>query len=91
MFYDARKRAEALSIPFTITPQDIVIPDRCPVLGIPLTVDGHRDGRPSLDRKVPQLGYTKGNIAVISFRANRIKADATPEELALILEYARGH
>lgn len=89
MFYDAKKRAFASLLPFNITPNDIAIPDVCPVLGIPL--DGStRDNKPSLDKVVPALGYVNGNIRVISFRANRIKSDASPEELRKILSYVEG-
>ncbi len=87
MFYDARKRAFALSLPFDLEPEDIAIPEKCPVLGLPLLAIGSRDNRPSLDRIVPSRGYTKQNIAVISFRANRIKSDANKDELKRILAY----
>lgn len=87
MFYDARKRAKRFGLPFSIKPEDIVIPDACPVLGISLARDGHRDARPSLDRIDPLKGYVATNIRVISFRANRIKADATAEELRAVLDY----
>jgi hypothetical protein len=90
MFYDARKRAIALGLPFLIEPEHIVIPERCPVLGFPLTTDGPRDTRASLDRIVPSLGYVPGNVRVISFRANRIKSDATPDELRAVLAYSEG-
>ena len=40
---------------------------------------------PSLDRIVPELGYVKGNIRVISNRANHLKSDATLEEHRKIL------
>jgi len=53
----------------------------------PLMLKGDRNSRPSLDRKVPALGYVKTNIFVISFRANRIKSDSTVEELKSILTY----
>lgn len=88
MFYDARKRAVALNLPFLIEPQHIIIPLLCPVLGLPLLLKGPRDSRPSLDRIVPALGYVPSNIKVISFRANRIKSDATPKELQAILAYS---
>lgn len=42
---------------------------------------------PSLDRIKPELGYVKGNIRVISFKANSIKNDASIEELRQILQY----
>ena len=89
-FYDARKRAQKFGLPFSIEPEHIVIPSRCPVLGIELTANGPRDTRPSLDRIVPALGYVPTNIRVISFRANRIKSDATPEELRRVLAYSEG-
>lgn len=90
MFYDARKRALALGLPFSIEPDDIVISAVCPVLGISLTVEGPRDSRPSLDRILPAAGYTPENICVVSFRANRIKSDSTVDELERILSYMRG-
>jgi hypothetical protein len=71
------------------------IPDYCPMLGIPLNYDGtgiegdwsRKDNSPSLDRIDSSKGYTKGNIHVISWRANRIKNDSTPEELMQIAKY----
>lgn len=87
MFYDARKRALAFGLPFTIEPEDIKINSVCPVLGIPLSEDGNRNNRPSLDRAVPSRGYTPSNIYVISFRANRIKSDASIDELKKIVAY----
>ena len=92
---NARQRAKTFGVPFEITKEDIVIPDFCPVLGIPIRVTTFSNGRkdwgnsPSLDRIVPELGYVKGNICVISLRANRIKCDATPEELRRVYEYCR--
>jgi hypothetical protein len=32
---------------------------------------------PTLDKINPKKGYVRGNIAVISFRANQIKSDVT--------------
>lgn len=87
MFYDARKRAIKLGLPFDITPDDITVPEFCPVLGIKLLIAGARDNRPSLDRIKPSNGYVKTNIAVISFRANRLKSDASPDEIKRILSY----
>ena len=89
MFYDARKRAKRFELPFDITPDDITIPERCPVLGIQLNA-GTRDGAASLDRMQPNLGYVPGNIRVISFRANRIKSDATIKEMTAVLAYMEG-
>lgn len=90
MFYDARKRAARFSLPFDITPEDIQIPLECPVLGIPLRTGG-RDNAPSLDRIKPKEGYVRGNIEVISFRANRLKSDASTEEMRAVLNYMEAH
>lgn len=87
IFYDARKRAISKGLPFDLTPEDIHIPSICPVLGITLSATGHKDFRPTIDRLVPARGYVKGNVKIISFRANRIKSDATEAEFRLILEY----
>lgn len=87
MFYDARKRAQALGLPFSIEPEHIVIPASCPVLGIPMQSSGRRDNRPSLDRIIPSRGYVPSNVRVISFRANRIKSDASADELRAVLNY----
>lgn len=69
--------------PHTITKEDILIPEVCPILGLTLQVgDGCLSpASPSLDRKDPALGYTPGNVWVISHRANSMKNDASPEEL----------
>jgi len=58
-------------------------------MGIRLkTSPGPRDRTsPSLDRLKPHLGYTKGNVAVISDYANRIKQDATPEEVMAVARW----
>lgn len=64
---------------------------RLEVLNLGLLLDGsRRDRKPSLDRVVPSLGYVKGNVRVISFRANRIKSDATADELRAVLSYTEG-
>jgi hypothetical protein len=61
--------------------------DTCPLLGLPLLYAGDlvSDHSATLDRKSPKLGYTRGNVAVISHRANRLKSDSTIEELQTLL------
>jgi hypothetical protein len=72
------------------------IPDYCPVLGLKLNYDGvelgcsgwtRSDNSPSIDRIDSNKGYTKDNIQILSWRANRIKNDSTPEELRKLADY----
>lgn len=61
------------------------IDNLCPILRVPL----RRGTRytPTVDRIDPTKGYIKGNIQVISWLANRMKSDATKEEL---IAFAKG-
>jgi hypothetical protein len=43
------------------------------------------DNSPSLDRIDTSKGYVKGNVWVISWRANKLKSDATLAELESIV------
>lgn len=85
----------ARGIEFNITAEDVPdFPSHCPVLGIPLLFiqrdkGGWYDDNPSIDRIDPTKGYIKGNIRVISNRANRLKCNATLEELEKVVEDAR--
>lgn len=78
-------------LPFNITKNDIEVPELCPALGIPLARarGAVSPNSPSLDRIVPELGYTRGNVAVISVRANAIKQNATPQELEAVASWYR--
>lgn len=85
----ARRRARVKGVPCTITLKDIRIPDFCPVLGIELVQASgvFTDQSPTLDRRVPEDGYVPGNVCVVSYRANRIKNDASIDELKAVLAY----
>lgn len=88
----AKHRARNKGLPFNLEPADIVIPEYCPILGIKLITDGEAkraDGTASLDRIVPELGYVKGNIAVMSFLANRLKSNGTAEQHQKIADWMR--
>ena len=90
----AKRRSSAKKIPFDISHEDIVIPNRCPILGIELEVNKAKDGRkgpkpnsPSLDKLIPSKGYVKGNIAVISHKANLMKSNGSLEEIEAIIKW----
>lgn len=86
---NAKMRAKKRGLPFDIEISDIVIPTHCPVLGIPLVSGRGRpnDGSPSLDKYIPELGYVKGNVNVISHKANAMKSNATTDETRKLLEW----
>lgn len=86
MYMNAKARAKKNNIVFTITKEDIIIPEYCPVLGIKLFREGKDTwmNAPSIDRIDNNKGYTKDNIMVISRRANILKKDATFDELITI-------
>lgn len=93
LWRNAKFRANRAGVPFDILPLDIVIPSHCPIFGTPLTSpSGKRGGSPSspsLDRIIPTAGYVRGNIEVISRRANMIKNDATAAELERVAKHIR--
>ena len=71
---------------FNISLEDILIPDRCPVLGEEF-VYGDPDWTYSIDRLDNSKGYVKGNIIIVSNRANKLKNDATKEELQHVIDF----
>ncbi len=93
VFHAAKARAKKKGLPFTICLQDLpsVLPERCPVLDIPLQKGKGvpADHSPSLDRLVPEKGYVPGNVIVVSFRANSMKRDASLEELERLVAFYR--
>jgi hypothetical protein len=85
----AKRRAKLKNLEFNIDVADIIIPSVCPILGIPLLRGlGKIDrGSPSLDRIDIKKGYIKGNVQVISAKANMMKNDASFEELKLFAKW----
>lgn len=91
MWSNAKNRAKKFNVPFDLDVADIIIPEFCPVLGIPLV---HHKGEgkswgdsPSLDRIIPDKGYVKSNVMVISKRANAMKNDGDLEDLRKVYEF----
>lgn len=89
---EAKYRAKRAGVPFDLTPEDVVVPARCPALGIKLSFGGGNtyEGRansPSLDRIDHAKGYVKGNVIVVSNLANGIRQRAEPADIALVASF----
>lgn len=89
-FNEIKRRAAAQQLEFDITLSELremmEATTHCPYLGIELNDDAPStqydfDRQRSVDRIDPLSGYTFGNVVVCSNRANRIKSDATADEL----------
>ena len=64
------------------------LPEYCPVLPW-IRLDygnnhGDRNMWASIDRIDPRIGYVAGNVRIISFRANVLKSNGTPEEIMAV-------
>lgn len=93
MHQRAKQRAKDRGHEFTLEFSDIIIPNVCPVLGLPLNVNSGKSGAypnsPSLDRIDNSKGYTKDNIRVISQQANAMKHCASNTQLHLFADWIK--
>ena len=79
----AKSRCKRTGVEFNITKDDVARRETCPISGVILNFSSTKisDESPTLDRIDPSKGYVPGNVWVVSYRANRIKSNATSEEL----------
>jgi len=73
---------------------DLPLPTRCPILGIPLTYGGNGTSRQSdssatIDEIDNDRGYLKGNVLICSWKANRMKSDASADELLRLGNFSK--
>ena len=84
----ARRRAKKSGVDFDINYKDLPMPAGCPVLGIPFdSTNITTPNSPSIDRLDPNKGYVKGNVVIISHMANRIKSNATPNQIRAVADW----
>ena len=93
LFFSIKSKSKRKNIPFDLDLSDIIIPEYCQIIGILLskTNTSIMDDSPSIDRIDPNKGYVKTNIQIISMKANRIKNDATLDELKLVVNFLENH
>lgn len=86
-----KSRAKKRGLAFNITANDIPLPNVCPIFGTKLVIGIGKQGNdsPSVDRIDPTKGYVKGNVVVISQRANSLKRDASLADLETMVAFYR--
>lgn len=91
MLNNAKKRALKKGLEFSLTKEDIIIPDVCPILGVPFEIGTKEnyDYTPTIDRINNNLGYTSNNIQIISNKANTMKNSASFEMLHTFADYIK--
>lgn len=86
-----RQRARIKGLKFDLIPEDVIIPDICPILKIPLIrsigIGKPTANSPSVDRIDPREGYISTNIQIISYKANCMKNNASVQELLLFADW----
>lgn len=99
--YDTRDRLlrywqtkrHRVKVDYTVTCEYLreIWTDICPALGIPISLGLHQssDNLAHLDRIDPNLGYVEGNVQWLSAKANRIKTNASIQELEKVLAHMR--
>lgn len=92
MLANAKIRAKKKNLDFNIELSDLVIPSVCPISLIEIKVCTGKvgDSSPTLDRIDNSKGYIKGNVDVISQRANTRKGDMSLEEIKRLHNYCKG-
>lgn len=87
----AKTRAKQLGVDFNLTPEylESIWTGLCAATGIPIRLSTSRedDLAAELDRIVPEKGYTRGNVAWLSRKMNRVKNNVGVEELKKLWEW----
>src|SRR5258706_2928285 len=93
LFAWARYRAKKREIEFSLSPDDIIVPECCPCCGVKLAFMS-RDARRfqpsdamSLDRIDNSKGYIPGNAAILCWGCNDRKGTSSLEQLRALVKW----
>lgn len=93
LYKRSKGSAKHRGIEFSIEVEDIIIPEKCPIILQEFNWNSKihaAPNTPSLDRIDNTKGYIKGNVRVISYKANTLKRNATLEEIERLYQYSKG-
>jgi len=85
LMVSARDRASSKGLEFNLIEDDIFVPDCCPILKTKFKMGTYQTS--SIDRIDNSKGYIKGNVQVLSHKANAMKNSATNKELLMFAKW----
>ncbi len=89
--HNLKSSANSQGVPYDLTPEylESIWTGKCAIFGISISYGGLDNERPTaeIDKIKPELGYVKGNVAWVCHRANRLKDNASLEELRMVVKY----
>lgn len=93
LLHAAKSRSNREGIICDLKVEDIVLPKHCPIFGIELrhTYGPRSDESSSIDRIDNTKGYTKDNIVICSWRANRLKNAMSLEEIEKLYNFCKSY
>lgn len=86
----SKKRAEERGIEHSITREHLqeILTEVCPVFGSKFSSEGRiTDESMTLDRIDNSVGYVPGNVMFLSYKANRMKSNASKDDLIAFARY----
>lgn len=87
-----KSRCKILNIPFNLTVDDIVMPEFCEITGNKLDYKNFKNSNfATLDRLIPEKGYVKGNVKIISKKMNILKSNGSIKDFQSIIDYIKRH
>ena len=89
VYVEAARQAKLLDVPFTIKLDDIVLPEKCPALKIPIELS-----KPKRHPHTPTAimldfarGFVPGNVVVVSYAAAELRGTAEAKDLRALADF----